>query len=180
MSPPESAPHAEFDLGEGFRTAVDDAPADERVYRVALQLYEPARIADIAERASCAPDTARRHLRRLADIGVIERVSTAPTTYRRNESYFEWRKQNRLEELSTDALEERLERLTARERSFRNQYGTDTPGEVDALEHADYDGIDEVWMDLSEWETVRRRIERLETVRRRRQDDSISFGSEIA
>jgi predicted ArsR family transcriptional regulator len=172
-SPPE------FELTEGFSETLAAEPADERVYRVALQLYDPARIAEIADRADCAPDTARRHLRRLADIGVLDVVSEEPVTYRRNESYFEWRKQNRLDELSTEELQQRLEELTARERQFRETYDTDGPDAVDALAHADYDDLEAVWMDLSEWKTVRRRIERLETVRKRRSGNSAP-GSEAA
>lgn len=176
MSPPAAGIPSEFDLAEEFQ----DALADERVYRVALQLYEPARIAEIADRANCAADTARRHLRRLADIGVIGRRSDDPTTYHRNESYFEWRKRNRLEELSTSELREQLGALTERERTFRGRYDADAPGTVDALDHGDYDEVEPVWMDLSEWQTVRRWIERLEAVRQQRSADSASSGSEAA
>lgn len=169
-----SDPPSEFELASGFATDLDSAPADERVYRVALQLYDPARVATIADRADCAPDTARRHLDRLAEIGVLENVSENPASYRRNESYFEWRKRNRLEQLTTSQLRERLEELTARERDLQERYDAEHPGDVDALDHADYDRIEEVWMDLSEWETVRRRIRRLEDVRQQRTRESSS------
>lgn len=180
MAPTDSSPQSEFDLATAVETDLAEAPADERVYRVVLQLYDSTPVATIAERADCAPDTARRHLERLVDIGVLERVTESPRTYRRNESYFEWRKRNRLEQLSTSQLQDRLEELSAREQEFRNQYGTESPETVDALDHADYDGIEEVWMDLSEWETVRRRIRRLEGVRQKRAADSASSsGSEV-
>lgn len=176
--PPDRVPA--FDIAESFDEAVSDVPADERVYRVALQLYDPARIAEVAERASCAPDTARRHLQRLAELGVIKRVTDDPAAYQRNESYFEWRKRQRLATCSMQELQDRLETLTARERTFREQYGADAPADVDALAHADHDTLDEVWLDLSEWRTVRARIERLDTVRRQRTSDSSSSGSEAA
>ena len=174
MPTPDADPPTEFDLATEFASALDSEPADERVYRVALQLYEPTRVAAIAERADCAPDTARRHLERLVDIGVLEQVADAPATYRRNESYFEWRTRSRLEQLSTNQLQERLEELTARERNLRDRYDADRPDDVNALDHADYDQIEEVWLDLSEWETVRRRIRRLEDVRQQRAADSES------
>jgi predicted ArsR family transcriptional regulator len=177
MSPDDSPT---FDVAEGFDESMSDAPADERVYRVALQLYEPARTADIAERAACAPDTARRHLQRLAELGVIERVTDDPATYQRNDAYFEWRKRQRLADCSMDELQDRLETLTARERTFRERYDADTPADVDALAHADHDELEDVWPDLSEWQTVRNRIERLEVVRRHRTSDSSSSGSEAA
>lgn len=174
MPTSDSDPPSEFDLATGFASELDSEPADERVYRVALQLYDPTRVAAIAEQADCASDTARRHLQRLVDIGVLEQVADAPATYRRNESYFEWRKRSRLEQLSTNQLQERLEALTARERDLRERYDADRPNDVDALDHADYDQLEEVWLDLSEWETVRRRIQRLEDVRQHRAADSES------
>jgi predicted ArsR family transcriptional regulator len=173
---PNDAPS--FDVAEEFGEAMSDVPADERVYRIALQLYEPARTADVAERAACAPDTARRHLQRLVELGVIEQVTDDPATYQRNDAYFEWRKRQRLADCSMDELQNRLETLTARERTFRERYGADTPADVDALAHVDYDELEDVWLDLSEWQTVRDRIERLEAVRRRRTSDLQSSGSE--
>jgi predicted ArsR family transcriptional regulator len=156
----------EFGITESYEAELADAPADERVYRIALQLHEPARVAAVADRADCASDTARRHCERLAEIGVLKRVSDDPVTYQRNEAYFEWRKRDRLMELSSDQLQERLAELTTREREFRDQYGVDDPDAVVATEHADYDDLDAVWADLSEWRTVRQRIERLDAVRR--------------
>ena len=159
-------------IAEGFASEIDSKPADERVYRVALQLYEPTRVSAVAERATCSTDTARRHLGRLADIGVVERVSDDPDMFARNESYFEWRKRERFSELSEADLTERLTDLTAHEREFRNTYAANDPDAVEALDHADYDAVEDVWLDLSEWRTVRRRIRRLEAVRRRRGSDT--------
>ncbi|MFC6734411.1 MULTISPECIES: ArsR family transcriptional regulator [unclassified Haladaptatus] len=177
MPEPDTNPVAEFNLAAEFGAELAAAPTDERVYRVALQLYEPTRVAGVAERAECSPDTARRHLTRLVDIGVLDQVGDSPATYQRNESYFEWRKRNRLKQLSTGQLQTRLTELTAREREFRDQYGVARPDDVDAFDHADYDQLEDVWLDLSEWETVRRRIRRLEDVRQQRTGD---FPSEAA
>lgn len=175
-----SSEKSSFGLADAFDNAMSDAPADERVYRVALQLYEPARTADVAERASCAPDTARRHLQRLAELGVIERVTEKPATYQRNDAYFEWRRRQRLADCSLTELQDRLEPLVARERTFRERFDAETPADVDALAHADHDELEAVWLALSEWQTVRDRIERLEAVRRQRTADSRSSGSGAA
>lgn len=164
--------HPTVTLTDEFASELESKPADERVYRVALQLYEPTRVSAVAKRADCSTDTARRHLKRLADIGVVERTSDSPNTFSRNESYFEWRKRDRLARLPDAELTDRLGALTAREREFRETYDTDDPDAVDALDHTDYDGIEDVWLDLSEWHTVRRRIRRLEAVRKRRRSDS--------
>ena len=170
-------PPIDSDLASGFAEELTSAPADERVYRVALQLYEPAGVSEVAERASCAPDTARRHLARLAEIGVISSASETPITYERNESYFEWRLRSRLSSLSSTELRDKLADLTAREREFRDRFEADSPGNVDALDHADFDAVEDVWGELSEWRTVRQRIRRLETVRRRRADESSTEGN---
>lgn len=176
MSPTDSPPDADFDLAAGFSAELAEAPADERVYQVALGLSEPTRVAAIAKHADCAPDTARRHLERLVDIGVLDRVTEDPATYERNESYFEWRKRNRLEQLSPSEQRDRLAALATREREFRDTYDADDPEAVDALAHADYDQIEEVWLDLSEWRTVRRRIRRLEAIRK---NDTTDTSSEV-
>ena len=165
-------PAGAFGLAEGFGADLESEPADERVYRVALQLYDTAGVPAIAERASCAPDTARRHLERLADIGVVEPVSESPLTYVRNESYFEWRRRNRLADLSPDELHDALAELTDREAAFRERFDAESPAAVDAFDHADYDDLEDVWLALSEWYTLRERIDRLEAVRRDRGSDS--------
>lgn len=164
----------EFEIAESFEDELADKPADERVYRIALQLHDPGQIAEIADRADCAPDTARRHCERLAEIGVLNRTSDQPATYQRNEAYFEWRKRNRLTELTSEQRQERLAELTSREREFRDQFDADDPAAVVTTEHADYDKLEAVWSDLSEWQTVRKRIERLESVRQRTATDSSS------
>jgi predicted ArsR family transcriptional regulator len=166
------APDPEFDLTGGFSADLESEPADERVYRIALQLYDPTSVSDVAERAACAPDTARRHLKRLTAIGLLEQRSDSPLTYARNESYFEWRRRNRLESLSRSDLHDALAELTSRETAFRERFEAESPTAVDAFDHADYDDLEEVWLELSEWHTVRTRIERLETVRRERNADS--------
>ena len=99
---------------------------------------------------------------------VLNQKTESPDTYVRNESYFEWRKRNRLADLSETTLTDRLRELTDREAAFREEYGVDSPADVDALAHADYADIESVWLDLSEWHTVRLRIERLEAVRQQR------------
>lgn len=164
----EGPPPADSSLADGFADELASQPADERVYRVAIQLHEPTRVATIAERADCATDTARRHLRKLVDIGVLERTGESPDAFARNESYFEWRKRNRLAKLSQAELRDRLRELSGQASSFRERYDADAPADVDALDHADHADVEAVWRDLDEWQTVRDRIERLEEVRQSR------------
>ena len=43
---------------------------------------------------------------------------------------------------------------------------------MNAFDHADYNGIEDVWPALGEWHTLRERIDRLEAVRQDRGADS--------
>ncbi|OYR83436.1 transcriptional regulator, partial [Halorubrum ezzemoulense] len=74
------------------------------------------------------------------------------------------RLRNRLEALSRDELQERLAELTERESAFRERFDAESPTDVDAFDHAAYDDVETVWLALSEWHTVRERIDRLEAV----------------
>lgn len=152
------APPTEWDAGKTTR---------DRVYEVAIQLREPATTSDVAERADCSVDAARSHLDWLADVGVVTREEGHPTTYRRNESYFEWRRVEELRrEHTPEELLARLEDLTAEERDFRERYDATHPDDVDALAAADHATVHEAWEDLTDWRTVRREIRLLERARR--------------
>jgi predicted ArsR family transcriptional regulator len=140
----------------------------DRIYRVALQLYEPTRVTEVTERADCSKNAARTHLKRLVNIGVLTQDTTNPDTFSRNQSYFRWRRENRLEQLSEQERHNRINALSKQERKFQEEYGEESPADVDALDHAEYTDVEAVWMELSEWETVRRRIRDLDRVRQRR------------
>lgn len=157
-------------LADEWREQRQDASTRDRVYAAALQLYEPTRVKDIADRAEVSKETAREYLNWFAEIGMLEQVTESPDAFKRNEQYFEWRRIQRLRSQSEEELREQLEGLTRKERDYRERFGTDTPGDVDALDHADYDDVESVWMALQEWRTVRRRIRELEQARQRRDE----------
>ncbi|MFC4360305.1 helix-turn-helix domain-containing protein [Halobium salinum] len=166
-SPPTS------DFSEGLAERLQDAPADERVYRIALELHEPTRVTDVAERADCSKNAARRHLRRLVDIGLLTRVTDNPETFRRNESYFEWRRLNRLSELSNEEYTERLKELLSEHESYQDKYGVEKPDDIDPLNYGDHGDAEQVWLDLNNWEAVRTEIRDL---RRSRPDETVDEG----
>ena len=161
------------DFSEGLDERLEDAPADERVYRTALELYTPTRVVEVAERANCSKNAARRHLRRLADIGVLTRVTDNPETFERNESYFEWRRLNRLSELDDDEYRDRLGELLSEDEAYRETYGVETPDEIDPLEYGEYGAAEKVWLDLNNWAAIRKEIRDL---RRSRRDSPVDEG----
>jgi len=143
----------------------------DRVYAVALELYEPTRVRAVAEEADVATETAREYLRWFVEMGVLQRVDDTPATFRRNDNYFAWRRVQKLRRESPSDLRERAERLAEQERAFAEQFDADTPVAVDAVEHGGYAEIDETLAALDRWRTVRRRIRELERARRSHEDD---------
>lgn len=152
-------------LADEWRAQREGAPTRERVYAVALQLYEPTRVRDVADRADVAKETAREYLKWFAELGVVDQVEESPDAFCRNEGYFAWRRIQRLLSLSAEERSSRMEALTRAEREYRERFDAADPADVDAMEHAAYDEIESVWLAIDEWRTVRRRIRELERAR---------------
>lgn len=152
----------EDDFAGGLRERLDAAPADERVYRVALELTKPARVSEVATRADCSKNAARQHLNRLTEIGVLTKVTANPATFERNESSFAWRRRARLAKLSETEYKERLGELLAEADAYRDIYGVDDPHDLDPLEYSSYGDPEAVWLDISNWESVRTEIQELQ------------------
>lgn len=157
-------------LADEWRDQERNGSSRDRLYTVALELYDPTRVRDVAERADVSKETARDYLKWFAELGVVEQTGDSPDTFQRNEEYFEWRRVERLRSLSPEERLERLEQLTKKEAEYRDRFEADGPDDVDALAHADYDELEAVWRDLQEWRTVRRRIRELERARQRQDD----------
>lgn len=155
---------------EEWREELAGRSTRERVYEVALQLSGPTRVAAVAERAAVSAETAREYLAWFAESGMLTRDSESPATYSRNESYFDWRRVQRLRNRPVAELREELSGLQEQVRSYRERYDADSPAAVDALAHADHADVEAVWDDLRACRTARRRIEDLERVRRERDE----------
>jgi len=159
---------ADTDAVEDRRESWDENKTTrDRVYEVAIQLYDPTSVAAVGERADCSADAARNHLEWFHEVGILERIGDRPATYRRNESYFEWKRTNELRErFDAEERRERIERLAAADAEYRERYDADDPTDVDALEEMPHEELHEIWDDLNEWRTVRRELRLLERVRR--------------
>ncbi|MFC4988888.1 DUF7342 family protein [Saliphagus infecundisoli] len=164
--PPASHPDT-TDAVEAERQRWDrDASTRDRVYETAIQFYEPATAAEVAERARCSPDGAREQLEWLDDRGIVEPIDGRPKRYQRNNAYVEWARANELRRERTDSeLETTLRELLAEHHAFQEQYGVDAPYEVDALEE---ESIETAWEEIGEWKTIRRDIRRIERARKDR------------
>ena len=126
----------------------------QRVYGAVLHAREPMTAAEIAERADCSDESARTHLSFYADLGIVVRHEGRPVRYERNDDYFEWRRVNELARENTiDELQTRVSELTDRIERYRDEYGADSPADVDVLEF-DAEEVDDVYVDLGDWATA--------------------------
>ena len=67
----------------------------ERIYETTLTLRDPTLVSVVADRTECTPESARRHLRWVAEIGIGEPVGEEqPRQFRRNHAYFRWKRAN--------------------------------------------------------------------------------------
>ena len=155
--PGDPAPSEEY-ADEARRRWREDRTTFQRVYDVVTGLTEYAPVGDVADRAACSDDGARDALSQLVEMGVAEKRDGRPATYRRNESYFRWR---RVEELSRDHsaadLRARVEELLEEDEAFQERFDTPDPDAISptAFESVDHEAVHERWDAVSRWRSVR-------------------------
>ncbi|WP_449289550.1 DUF7342 family protein [Natronococcus occultus] len=87
----------------------------------------------LAKRADCSAESTRTSF--YADFGIVVRHEDRPVGYERNDDYFEWRRVNELtQENTVDELQAHASELTDRVTEYRDDYGVDSPTEVDVLD----------------------------------------------
>ena len=142
----------------------DERTTFQRVYDVLVGAQSFLTAQEFADRAECSETAARNALEQLGEMGVAKRRDGRPARYRRNDSYFQWKRVESLaREHSSDDLKNRLEELVAEDEAFQDEYGVPEPDAVSTadLPIDDHDTVHDRWEDLSEWRTVRRDIKLL-------------------
>ena len=142
----------------------DNRTTFQRVYDIVVESQSFLTAQEFADRAACSETAARDALEQLAEMGVAERRDGRPARYRRNDSYFRWKRVESLAgEHSPDELQDQLDDLIAEDEAFQDEYGVPDPDAVSTadLPVDDHDAVHERWEDLSEWRTVRRDIKLL-------------------
>lgn len=146
-----------------------DRTTFQRVYDLLVGTTDPASAQQFASWADCSENGARRALEQLVEMGIADRSNERPALYRRNPSYFRWKRVETLtRDHSTSELRARLEDLIDADREFQEQYGVPEPEAVvpdDSIET--HDTLHDRWEDLTEWRTVRRDITLLKRAVRR-------------
>jgi DNA-binding transcriptional ArsR family regulator len=144
-----------------------------RVYDVVLGLTSPTTYTDIAELADCSPNAAKKHLDRLAEMGIAraERES-GPATYERNEGYLEWQDASQIAaDLSVEEIIDRVESLEERRAEYEEQFGTTDPSTVSVFDNNDHETIHKRMNAVSEWKGVIRDLRLYELARQLSEND---------
>lgn len=159
-----------------FEGPFSSGDVEQRIYGAILQTREPTAASAIAETVECDPKTARKYLGWFAELGIVTRHDGHPTTYERNDSYFEWRRINRLAaDHSIEDLQRRVRDLSEKIDAYESEYGAVTPEEIDALavvEGNEDVTIDDVYADLGDWATARQERRYYERARQQRAGSS--------
>jgi predicted transcriptional regulator len=135
----------------------------QRVYDVLVGTQTFATAQEFAERAECSESGARNALEQLAEMGIAERRDGRPTAYRRNDSYFRWKRVETLaREHDPATLRERVEQLVADDEAFQQEYGVPEPDAVSREPIEDHEALHAHWEDMQEWRTIRRDIRLLQ------------------
>jgi hypothetical protein len=153
----------------------------DRIYTTVLQLFDPAPVAEVAERSDADSGTTREYLRWFADLGVIRRVGADPERYVANREYLQWRRANKLsEEYRESELVRRLQDVTEEIEDYRGEFDAETARNVDITETADAreDAVADVWDKISDWETAEQRRETLQLALRIRRKSRDQFDTD--
>ena len=151
----------------------DDTDTFGRIYNTILGITESTPYSEIAEIADCSPNTAKKHLERLAEMGIVRADrDSRPARYERNDGYLEWQDASRLaEELTVEEIIERVQRLEERRAEFEERFKTSEPTSVSVFDHDDHEAIHERMDAVSEWQSIDRDIRRYELARQLAQND---------
>lgn len=152
-----------------FEAVFSGDDIEQQIYGSILQTREPSTAGTIAERVECDSKTARKYLNWFAELGVVTHHDGHPSTYERNDAYFEWRRVNQIvSEHSLEELQQRVRELTETISTYERRYDAPVPAAVDAVTAADTVTIDEVYSDLGDWATARQERRRYERARQQR------------
>ena len=144
-----------------------------RVYDVLLGITTPTPYTEIAALADCSSNAAKKHLDRLAEMGIARADSESrPARYTRNDGYLEWQEASRIaRELSVDEIVDRVRTLEAERDAYEERFDTPDPKTVSAFDRDDHTDVHDRMMAISNWQGILRDIRLYELARRLSQND---------
>ena len=142
-------------------------------YDVVLGVTSPTAYTEIAALADCSPNAAKKHLDRLAEMGITRaNRESRPATYERNEGYLEWQHASRIAtELSVEEIIDCVEALETERAEYEARFGTTDPTSVSVFDDGDHESIHEQMTAVSEWQGTIRDIRLYELARQLSQND---------
>ncbi|WP_080509896.1 transcriptional regulator [Halorubrum saccharovorum] len=150
-----------------------DNDAFGRVYETILGISEYTGHNDIAEIARCAPNTAKKHLKRLNQMGIAECQSSHwSLAFRRNDAYLEWREVTQIaEEHSVQDLAERVRKLETKESELQEEFGVEGPDTASVYASNSDRPTHELMQAIGTWNGIQRDIRLYEAARQLQQND---------
>ncbi|QUO48690.1 MULTISPECIES: DUF7342 family protein [Halorubrum] len=144
-----------------------------RVYDAVLGLTSPTAYTDVADLADCSPNAAKKHLDRLAEMGVARaNRESRPATYERNEGYLEWQDASRIAaDLSVEEIIDRVADLEERRSEYEARFDADDPSVVSVFDAADHETVHERMEAVSDWRRAIRDRRLYELARRLAEND---------
>jgi len=144
-----------------------------RVYEAILGIPGPVRHYEIAEVAKCAPNTAKKYLKRLTQMGIVEcHNPEKPLMFRRNDAYLEWREITQIaDDHSVQDLAERVRELEAKEAELKEEFGSEGPNTASVYTSNSDRPTHELMQEIGTWNSIRRDIRLYEAARQLQQND---------
>ncbi|WP_433630973.1 DUF7342 family protein [Halomicrococcus sp. NG-SE-24] len=163
----------DFDAWESPEELLKGGATRERMLDVVMQLQEPTKVSEIAERANCDTETARDYLKWFTEMGMVRELPGRPVRYKRNDSYLKWRRVEQIrEQYSESEIVERLKATLDAAGEYREQFDAESPDEVSLVDASREGGIEDIWEAVSNWKTLEERAALLDAARR----DELSGG----
>lgn len=157
----------DFSAFESPESLLTGGSTRERLLDTITAIRTPTKVSAIADQADCDTETARDYLEWFAEMGMVRRYEGRPVRYARNDSYFQWRRINRLREAYSDAeIVELLSDVLDDIDEYKDRFDADSPDEVSLVEARETTTTEAAWEALSEWETLERRAALLDSARR--------------
>lgn len=152
---------------------IKESDAFGRVYETVLGISEFESHNKIAEIAGCAPNTAKKHLKRLTQMGIVEtNNSDNYLKFRRNDAYLEWREVTQIaKEHSHQELVERVQELEATEYELKDEFGVKGPDTASVYRSNSDFPTHELMQKIGKWNSIQRDIRIYEAARQLQQND---------
>lgn len=144
-----------------------------RVYDVLLGTTELTPYGEIAERADCSPNAAKKHLDRLDGMGIARADADGqPARYARDDAYLEYQEASRIaRELTVDEIVERVRALEADREEYERRFDAENPATVTISDADDHEAVHERMEAVGDWQATVRDIRLYELAHRLARND---------